>query len=118
MSFENAIYQWQQGERRLQAAPRERQATLERVTDALVAELRRRLGGRFSSEELVELYERGTGWCLQLAMKLAPEDPWAWEAGVVIDAAFARYLREAADYAGGRQGDRSPAASRPRRRGG
>ena len=30
-----------------------------------------------------------------------PEDPWAWEAGVVVDAAFARYLREAADYAGG-----------------
>ena len=29
--------------------------------------------------------------------------PWAWEAGVVVDAAFARYLREAADYAGGRR---------------
>jgi len=68
-----------------------------------VAELRRRLGGRFSSQELVELYERGTSWCLQIAMKLAPEDPWAWEAGVVVDAAFGRYLREAADYAGGRR---------------
>lgn len=76
---------------------------LERVTDALVAELRRRLGGRFSSEELVELYGRGCGWCLQVAMKLAPEDPWAWEAGLVIDAAFGRYLREASDYAGGKR---------------
>jgi hypothetical protein len=74
-----------------------------RVTDALVAALRRRLGGRFSSEELVELYERGTGWCLQVAMQVAPDDPWAWEAGVVVDAAFGRYLREAADYAGGRR---------------
>ena len=36
-------------------------------------------------------------------MRVAPEDPWAWEAGVVVDAAFARYLREAADYAGGRR---------------
>jgi hypothetical protein len=53
--------------------------------------------------ELVELYERGTAWCLQLAMRTAPEDPWAWEAGVVVDAAFARYLREADDYAGGRR---------------
>ncbi len=35
-------------------------------------------------------------------MRIAPEDPWAWEAGVVIDAAFGSYLREAADYAGGR----------------
>ena len=101
MSFETAIYQWQQGERRLQAEPPERARLLERVTDALVAELRRRLGGRFSSDELVELYERGTTWCLQVAMKVAPDDPWAWEAGLVVDGAFRRYLREAADYAGG-----------------
>jgi hypothetical protein len=103
MSFENAVYQWQQGERRLRAEPPERRSLQERVTEALVAELRRRLGGRFSSDELVELYGRGTSWCLQVAMKVAPEDPWAWEAGVVVDAAFARYLREAADYAGGRR---------------
>ena len=103
MSFETAIYQWQQGERRLQAAPAERGAVLEHVTDALVAELRRRLGGRFATQELVELYDGGTMWCMQVAMKLAPEEPWAWEAGVVVDAAFARYLREAADYAGGRR---------------
>ncbi|MBA3809215.1 MAG: hypothetical protein H0X28_12625 [Solirubrobacterales bacterium] len=103
MSFENAIYQWQQGERRLKRAPLEQMPLLERVIDALVAELRRRLGGRFAAQELVELYDAGTSWCLQVAMKLAPEQPWAWEAGVVIDAAFARYLREAADYAGGRR---------------
>ncbi len=103
MSFETAIYQWQQGERRLQAAPAERRALLERVAEAIVAELRRRLGGRFSTDELVALYEEGAAWCLQIAMNLAPEDPWAWEAGTVIDAAFARYLREAADYAGGRR---------------
>jgi hypothetical protein len=103
VSFENAVYQWQQGERRLRAESPERRPVQERVTEALVAELRRRLGGRFSSDELVELYSRGTAWCLPVAMKVAPEDPWAWEAGVVVDAAFARYLREAADYAGGRR---------------
>jgi hypothetical protein len=103
VSFENAIYQWQQGERRLQAAPAQRGTQLERVTEALVAELRRRLGGRFNAQELVELYERGTAWCLQAAMKAAPEDPWAWDSGIVVDAAFGRYLREATDYAGGRR---------------
>ncbi|HWG08326.1 MAG TPA: hypothetical protein VN672_04890 [Solirubrobacteraceae bacterium] len=103
MSFETANYQWQQGERRLRSEPAERRPLLDRVTEALVAELRRRLGGRFSSAELVALYEAGTSWCLQIAMKVAPEDPWAWNAGVVVDAAFARYLREAADYAGGRR---------------
>ena len=103
MSFENANYQWQQGERRLRAQPPERRRTTERVTEALVAELRRRLGGRFSSDELVELYEQGTSWCQQVAMNVAPQEPSAWDAAVVADAAFARYLREAADYAGGRR---------------
>jgi DNA-binding transcriptional regulator YdaS (Cro superfamily) len=101
--FENAIYQWQQGERRLAQAPPERAAMLERVTATLVAELRRRLGGRFYADELVQLYERGTSWCLQAAMAVAPDDPWAWDAGVVIDAAFGRYLREASDFAGGKR---------------
>ena len=85
----------------MQAAP-ERGPLLQRITDTLVAELRRRLGGRFSAEELAELYGHDTSWCLQLAMDIAPEDPWAWDSGVVVDAAFARYLREASDYAGGR----------------
>ena len=102
MSFENAIYLWRQGERRLALEPPERRPRCERVTEALVVELRRRLGGRFSSQELVELYGRGTAWCLQVATTVAPEDPQAWEAAVVVDAAFGRYLREAADYAGGR----------------
>jgi hypothetical protein len=102
-SFENAIYQWRRGERRLRDAPPERSLLFERIIDALVADLRRRLGGRFSAQELVELYEAGTGWCLQTAMSIAPDDPWAWDAGVIVDAAFARYLREAADYAGGRR---------------
>jgi hypothetical protein len=102
VALENAIYLWRQGERRLEAAPPERVSLLQRVTDALVAELRRRLGGRFSSAELAALYAQETAWCLPLAMKIAPEDPWAWDAGVVVDAAFARYLREATDYAGGK----------------
>jgi hypothetical protein len=102
VSFENAIYQWQQGERRLQRAQPEQTQLLERVIDALVAELRRRVGGRFYADELVQLYEAGTGWCLQVAMKVAPADPWAWEAALVADTAFGRYLREASDFAGGR----------------
>jgi hypothetical protein len=101
--FENAIYQWQRGEQRLLKAPAEQRVLLQRIIDGVVAELRRRLGGRFSSEELAEMYERGTSWCLQLAMDTAPQDPWAWDSGVVVDAAFARYLREAIDYAGGRR---------------
>jgi hypothetical protein len=69
-----------------------------------VAELRRRLGGTFTTDELVELYERdGTAWCLDVAVAAAPSAPWAWDMRTVADAAFARYLREAADFAGGRR---------------
>jgi hypothetical protein len=97
-----AIQQWRQGEQRLSRAPAEQALLLQRIADMLVVELRRRLGGRFSAQELAELYGRGTSWCLQLAMDVAPDDPWAWDSRVVVDAAFARYLREATDFAGGR----------------
>lgn len=102
MELARAIELWREGERRLQVAAPDRRPTLERISATLVSELRRRLGGRFTAGELAELYSRGTSWCLQSAMRLAPEDPWAWDSGVVVDAAFGRYLREAVDYAGGR----------------
>lgn len=102
MELARAIELWREGEHRLQVAAPDRRPTLERISATLVTELRRRLGGRFTARELAELYSRGTSWCLQSAMRLAPEDPWAWDSGVVVDAAFGRYLREAVDYAGGR----------------
>ena len=76
---------------------------MERVVTALTAELRRRIGITFTVDELACLYDQGTDWCLDVAQRAAPEAPWAWEAGVVVDAAFHRFLREATDYAGGRR---------------
>jgi hypothetical protein len=102
--FETALDQWQAGERRLEQAPPQERPVLERVTRRIEAELRRRLGGAFTADELVELYDRqGTGWCTDLAVAAAPEHPFAWDARVVADAAFARYLRGATDFAGGRR---------------
>jgi hypothetical protein len=103
VSYEIAAQQWRGGQRRLEAAPSEVRRVLDRVVDAIVVELRRRLGGRFTVEELSDLYDRGTSWCLDIAVEVAPDDPRAWEADTVADAAFARYVREAADYAGGRR---------------
>jgi len=107
--YETAIQEWQAGARRLRAARAEDPdlgRLLDRVTEAILSELRRRLGGPFTSQELVALYDAGTDWCLSLAVSVAPDDPRAWEAGIVADAAFARYLHEARDYAGGRTIDR------------
>jgi hypothetical protein len=103
MAFETAIHQWREGERRLADAPAPQRPALERVTDAIHRELRRRLGGAFTTEELAELYDAGTDWCLDLAVSVAPDAPWAWDPRTVADAAFARYLRDATDYAGGRR---------------
>ncbi len=103
MAFDLAIHQWQEGERRVRDAPAEQRVALERVTARIHDELRRRLGVPFMTDELVSLYEQGTSWCTDLAYQVAPGAPWAWDARTVADAAFARYLREAVDYAGGRR---------------
>jgi hypothetical protein len=103
MTVESALAQWQDGLRRLAEAPADEQRMLERVTQAIERELRRRLGGRFTVQELADLYDAGTDWTTDVAVAVAPEDPYAWDVRTVGDAAFGRYLRQAADYAGGRR---------------
>lgn len=103
MPFETALDQWNAGLRRLERAPADARPVLERVTRRVEEELRRRLGGPFTTEELVALYDEGTGWVSDLAFAAAPEHPAAWDVRVVGDAAFGRYLRDATDFAGGRR---------------
>jgi hypothetical protein len=102
--FEQVLGLWEDGQRRLAAAdPRVRPA-LERVTDAIVDELRRRLGGPFLADELARFYvEVGIDWCFDIAARTAPGTPEAWDLATVANAAFARYLREAGDFGGGRR---------------
>lgn len=100
--IENALFQWEDGWRWLQAIedPRRRRLA-DRVVAALGDELRRRIGPTFSSAELADFYGRGTDWCQQVAIEVGPaiED----DAQSLADAAFWRYLRNATDFAGGRQ---------------
>jgi hypothetical protein len=101
--FEEAIALWREGQRRLADAEPVDRPALERVTDALVDELRRRLGGTFTAQELAALFGReGTDWAFDVATRVAPGNPAAWDMSTVVNAAYARYLREASDYAGGR----------------
>jgi hypothetical protein len=106
--FDEAIGLWDEGTRRLNAAPPGDRAALERVRDEIVTELQRRLGGPFTSTELAELYSRGTDWCFDIAVRTAPANPEAWDVPTVAGAAFARYLRAASDYSGGRRIERKP----------
>jgi hypothetical protein len=101
--FEQVIGIWRDGDRRLRSADPQLREALERVTDEIVLELSRRLGGPFTAEELAGYYlDHGTDWCFEVAMRAAPGEPNAWDLTIVAGAAFARYLRRASDYAGGR----------------
>lgn len=104
LRFEDLIGLWQEGERRLsQSEPADR-AAQERVSEAIIQELRHRLGGPFSVRELARLYlEEGTDWCFQIATRVAPNNPVAWDLTAVAGTAFARYAREAGDYMIGRR---------------
>jgi hypothetical protein len=100
--FETALDQWQAGLTRLEAAPFDERPILELVTRKVYEELRRRLGGAFTTAELVELYDAGTGWVSDVAVAAAPDEPYAWDVRIVGDAAFGRYVRGAVDFSGGR----------------
>ena len=97
-ALENALYQWREGERRISEKPDAVQADLDEAAEVVVEELRRRLGSSFVVDELAELYGRDTDWALEVARRQGA----GTDAAAVVDAAFARYAREASDFAGGK----------------
>jgi len=100
--FDVLIGLWEEGQRRVADAEPAQRRVLERVVSEIVLELRRRLGGKFTTGELAAYYLReGTDWCFRIAYTSAPSTPEAWDLGTVAGAAFARYVRQAADYGGG-----------------
>ena len=104
VSYDTLIVLWQEGQRRLAGAEPGDRTAMERVVDELVTQLRRRLGGPFTVNELARLYvEQGTDWCFDVVVRVAPNHPAAWDLTTVTGAAFARYAREAIDYTTGRR---------------
>jgi hypothetical protein len=99
VNFEDAISLWREGEMRLASTDFNDRPVLDRVIEAIVSELRRRLGGSFTRRELATLYEdQGIDWCLDVAIRVAPSTPAAWDLATVAGAAFSRYAREASDF--------------------
>ena len=103
MTFETAIHQWREGERRLDGAPPQSARRSSASPPRIQAELRRRLGGAFTVDELADLYDQGTGWCLDSPSPSRPARRRRGTRASTADAAFARYVREAVDFAGGRR---------------
>ena len=97
-AVENALFQWEDGERHLRQSPEPARAQLERAAAVVLDELRRRLGSAFTVEELAAFYADGVDW----ASDLAQREGAGTDSAAVVDAAFSRYAREATNYAGGR----------------
>jgi hypothetical protein len=102
IGFEQIAGLWEDGLHRLSESSAGDRTVQERVIDDLVIDLRRRVGGNFTADELARYYlDEGTDWCFELAMHSAPGYPAAWDMSTVANAAFARYVRLASDYGGG-----------------
>ena len=96
--LENARFQWEEGERRLRDTEGAERLRLESAAEAVLEELRRRLGSSFTVEELAGFYGDDVDWASVIARERGAGTSSAW----VVDAAFAAYARAASDFAGGR----------------
>ncbi len=104
VGFEDLIGLWEDGVRRLAALEGTQRGAVEAVVDAVVQELHRRVGEDFTADELANQFlSMGTDWCFELATRVAPATPAAWDMTTVAGAAFARYVRYARDFGGGRR---------------
>lgn len=91
-----SLLEWDAGEKRLDEPSPLREVRL-RVLAAVDDELRRRVGGTYTLAELQAAYEASSVWFLELAERTAPGQPEAWDPSVALDAAFARWARNAKD---------------------
>jgi hypothetical protein len=91
-----AMLDWDAGERRIDEASPYRDQRL-RVMAAVEDELRRRVGNTYTLGDLQQAYDASSRWFLPLAERTAPGTPEAWDPSVALDAAFARWARNAKD---------------------
>lgn len=92
-----AVFEWQDGVRRLAGVSGPARAACDAVVHAVHAELGRRVGQSFTVPELAAAYHDAADWFLPLAVRVAPRHVQAHDAAVTLDAAFAAYSRRATD---------------------
>lgn len=108
-AVENALFQWEDGERHIRQLPEPARGQLERAVMVVLDELRRRLGSAFTVEELARFYASDVDWALDIAQC----EGAGTDSAAVVDSTFSRYAREAANYAGGRARETTGRARAP-----
>jgi hypothetical protein len=96
----SARHDWEQGYRSFRSDAAEPVASerLHAQLDVVTDEIRRRIGGTFTLDELVELYGGSDRWAREALGERAPRSGWERTLSEVLDAAFHLYSRGAQDY--------------------
>ena len=101
MSVASARHQWDEGKRRLAGEGEDtaRSRHLDLLVDAVVDELRRRIGQTYTLGDLAGAYDGADDWVRDIIVTSLPPRPRAGvrDAAVIQDAAFARYAQGALD---------------------
>ena len=100
VALDQTRIEWDQGHRRFQDAVREtpRGEAILAELDAVMAELRRRIGQMFTLAELADAYRSSESWAREAVEEIEPTPGWPRRLATVTDAAFHLYSRGAADY--------------------
>jgi hypothetical protein len=100
--LESARHQWEDGARRLaaEAGDLARYRQLCDLVDAVIGELRRRVGQHYSLEELAGAHAAADEWVREVVLEAAPPKAHVGirDSALVQDAAFHAYARGAGDY--------------------
>ena len=99
-ALELARQEWAEGHRRIECerANAARYRQLHTQVDAVVEQLRRRLGTVFTLNELFAEYRRAESWAGNALADLPPSALWLSGMTAATDAAFHFYARGAQDY--------------------
>ena len=97
---ESARREWQEGHSRLfeQAPDRDARERLLAQVEAVMDELRRRVGGTFTLAELGGVYAGAERWSRETVAERSPAPGWPRTLSLVEAAAFHLYARGAVDY--------------------
>jgi hypothetical protein len=92
--------QWEEGNRRFEAAARDSvlRPRLLAQLDVVTDELRKRIGQTFTLDELAAAYAGADDWVRETIEERAAAPGWTRTVTIVQDAAFHLYQRGAVDY--------------------
>jgi hypothetical protein len=97
-TLETTRREWEDGNRRLQAADRSLHERLLAEVGVVLEQLRRRVGQTFTLDELAAAYGDADRWVQEALVEAEPAPGWPARSTTVQEAAFYLYSRGAVDY--------------------